>query len=49
MAEVHVGEAASRLAAAGGPIADTEGFVVHAESMRARATPAPDPPLRENG
>jgi histidinol dehydrogenase len=49
MAEVHVGSAAEKLAAAGAPIADAEGFALHAESMRARATPAPDPPLRENG
>ena len=36
MAEVHVGEAAGALAAAGAPIARAEGFVVHAESMEAR-------------
>jgi histidinol dehydrogenase len=36
MAEVRVGEAAGRLAAAGAPIARAEGFEVHAESMEAR-------------
>ena len=36
MAEVRVGEAAPRLADAGAPIAQAEGFEVHAESMRAR-------------
>ncbi len=36
MSEVHVGEAAARLAAAGAPIARAEGFEVHAESMEAR-------------
>jgi histidinol dehydrogenase len=36
MAEVRVGEAAPRLADAGTPIAQAEGFEVHAESMRAR-------------
>ena len=36
MAEVRVGEAAARLAAAGAPIARAEGFEVHAESMEAR-------------
>lgn len=34
--EVHVGAAASELAAAGAPIARAEGFEVHAESMEAR-------------
>jgi histidinol dehydrogenase len=34
--EVHVGEAAARLAHAGAPIARAEGFTVHAESMEAR-------------
>jgi histidinol dehydrogenase len=34
--EVHVGAAASALAAAGAPIARAEGFEVHAESMQAR-------------
>jgi histidinol dehydrogenase len=36
MAEVHVGRAAGKLAAAGAPIARAEGFEVHAESMEAR-------------
>jgi histidinol dehydrogenase len=36
MAEVHVGAAAPALAQAGVPIADAEGFPVHAESMAAR-------------
>jgi len=36
MSEVHVGEAAPALAAAGAPIARAEGFSVHAESMEAR-------------
>jgi histidinol dehydrogenase len=36
MAEVRVGPAADRLAAAGAPIARAEGFDVHAESMEAR-------------
>jgi len=36
MAEVRVGSAAERLAAAGAPIARAEGFAVHAESMQAR-------------
>jgi len=36
MAEVRVGPAAAALAAAGVPIAEAEGFAVHAESMRAR-------------
>ncbi|HUR85695.1 MAG TPA: histidinol dehydrogenase [Solirubrobacteraceae bacterium] len=36
MSEVHIGDAASALAAAGAPIARAEGFVVHAESMTAR-------------
>jgi histidinol dehydrogenase len=36
MAEVRVGEAATKLAAAGAPIARAEGFEVHAESMEAR-------------
>jgi len=49
MAEVHIGPAASKLAAAAAPIARAEGFAVHAESMEARASPAPDPALRENG
>jgi len=36
MSEVHVGEAAAELARAGVPIANAEGFGVHAESMSAR-------------
>jgi histidinol dehydrogenase len=36
MSEVRVGAAADALAAAGVPIAEAEGFAVHAESMRAR-------------
>jgi histidinol dehydrogenase len=36
MSEVHIGDAAAALAAAGVPIARAEGFVVHAESMQAR-------------
>jgi histidinol dehydrogenase len=36
MAEVRIGAAAERLAAAGAPIARAEGFEVHAESMEAR-------------
>jgi histidinol dehydrogenase len=36
MAEVHVGGAAAALARAGVPIAEAEGFAVHAESMAAR-------------
>jgi histidinol dehydrogenase len=36
MAEVHVGGAAAALARAGAPIAEAEGFSVHAESMSAR-------------
>lgn len=36
MTEVHVGDAAAKLAAAGAPIARAEGFEVHAESMQAR-------------
>lgn len=38
MAEVRIdADAAGKLAAAGAPIAEAEGFAVHAESMRARA------------
>ena len=37
MAEVRIGEAAPKLAAAAAPIARAEGFEVHAESMEARA------------
>jgi histidinol dehydrogenase len=36
MAEVHVGDAAAALARAGVPVAEAEGFSVHAESMSAR-------------
>jgi histidinol dehydrogenase len=36
LSEVHVGDAAAALAAAGAPIARAEGFAVHAESMEAR-------------
>jgi histidinol dehydrogenase len=36
MAEVHVGEAAAALARAAMPVAEAEGFSVHAESMAAR-------------
>lgn len=36
MNEVHLGDAADALAGPGGAIADAEGFVVHAASMRAR-------------
>jgi len=36
LSEVHIGDAAAALAAAGAPIARAEGFVVHAESMEAR-------------
>ena len=36
MAEVHVGGAAAALARAGVPVAEAEGFRVHAESMSAR-------------
>ena len=36
MSEVHIGDAAAELAAAGAPIARAEGFAVHAESMEAR-------------
>jgi histidinol dehydrogenase len=36
MPEVHVGGAAAALARGGVPIAEAEGFAVHAESMSAR-------------
>ncbi len=39
MAEVHIGDGAGKLAAAGAPIARAEGFQIHAESMLARAEP----------
>jgi histidinol dehydrogenase len=41
MAEVRIGGAAERLAAAGAPIARAEGFDVHAESMEARVRENP--------
>ncbi|HEY4997232.1 MAG TPA: histidinol dehydrogenase [Solirubrobacteraceae bacterium] len=41
MAEVRVGDAAAKLAAAGAPIALAEGFEVHAESMLARVVENP--------
>jgi histidinol dehydrogenase len=41
MAEVRVGPGAARLAAAGAPIARSEGFDVHAESMQARVRENP--------
>jgi histidinol dehydrogenase len=41
MAEVHIGRAAHKLAAAGTPIARAEGFEVHAESMEARVRENP--------
>lgn len=43
MAEVHVGEAAGALAAAGAPVARAEGFSAHAESMEARMGENPHP------
>jgi histidinol dehydrogenase len=36
MSEVRIGDAAGALARAGVPIAEAEGFNVHAESMSAR-------------
>ncbi len=36
MSEVRIGPAAAELARAGGPVADAEGFHVHARSMRVR-------------
>jgi histidinol dehydrogenase len=41
MSEVHIGAAATTLAAAGAPIARAEGFDVHAESMEARVRENP--------
>jgi histidinol dehydrogenase len=41
MAEVRIGAAAARLAAAGAPVARAEGFDVHAESMEARVRENP--------
>ena len=43
MAEVRIGPAAGKLAAAGAPIARAEGFEVHAESMEARVRENPSP------
>jgi len=43
MGEVRVGRAATKLAAAGAPIARAEGFDVHAESMLARVRENPQP------
>jgi len=43
MAEVHLGESADALAAAGAPVARAEGFVLHAESMEARMSENPRP------
>jgi histidinol dehydrogenase len=43
MAEVHVGDAAAALARAGVPVAEAEGFAVHAESMSARIGENPGP------
>jgi histidinol dehydrogenase len=45
MAQVEIGHAAPALAAVGAPIAEAEGFVAHAHSMRARAPGA----VGENG
>jgi histidinol dehydrogenase len=41
MAEVHIEQAAEKLAGAGAPIARAEGFQVHAESMQARVRENP--------
>src|ERR1017187_563801 len=41
MAEVRIGDAAGKLAAAGAPIARAEGFEVHAASMEARVRENP--------
>jgi histidinol dehydrogenase len=41
MSEVRIGGAAAALAAAGAPIAEAEGFVVHARSMRDRENARP--------
>jgi histidinol dehydrogenase len=41
MSEVHIGGAAGALARAGVPIAEAEGFSVHAESMSARNRQTP--------
>jgi hypothetical protein len=47
MNEVRIGAAVEQLARAGVPLARAEGFVVHAESMAARA-PAYARDLRDN-
>jgi histidinol dehydrogenase len=51
MSVVEVGDAAAaKLARAGAPIAEAEGFPLHARSMRARSPEAPSPaPVSENG
>ncbi|MGC2372514.1 MAG: histidinol dehydrogenase [Solirubrobacteraceae bacterium] len=51
MSIVDIGdEAAAKLARAGAPIAEAEGFPLHALSMRARAPESPsDAPVSENG
>lgn len=51
MSVVQVGDAAAaKLAKAGAPIAEAEGFPLHARSMRARAPEAPSQaPVSENG
>jgi histidinol dehydrogenase len=41
MSEVRIGPAAGALATAGVPVAEAEGFAVHAASMRIRDNPAP--------
>ena len=41
MSEVRIGDAAAALAAAGVPIAEAEGFVLHAQSMRDRENGRP--------
>jgi histidinol dehydrogenase len=40
MAEVHIGPAAGALARAAAPVAEAEGFILHAASMRLRDNPA---------
>jgi histidinol dehydrogenase len=51
MSVVEIGnEAAAKLAQAGAPVANAEGFPLHALSMRARIPEPPSgPPLSENG
>jgi histidinol dehydrogenase len=51
MSVVEISDAAAaKLARAGAPIAETEGFPLHALSMMARAPESPsDTPVRENG